>query len=429
MFSVRRPAVLGAGLALSLALAAPAAAHDDSVKVVASGLDNPRGITFGPGGDLYVAESGKGGSGPCVSGVGDDPDASVCYGATGAVTRVNPFGGGQERIATGLPSAAGAAGTEASGPSDISFPADRGYGHGGYGHGHGRKLRHHGHGESSGKGFLTVGLGADPAVRDQFGDVGAGFAQLYRFRADGSSRPVADLGAYEAANNPDSDQPDSAPDTNPNSVAAIDTRHAIVADAGGNDVLLANKRGDIKTLGVLPDSLQPAPDIPGFPVPPGTPIPTQAVPTSVALGHHGDIYVGQLTGFPFVPGAAGIWVIKPGQDPQPFVTGLTLVTDIAFDDEGNLYAVQISNDTLLGPPAPGSVVKITPDGEKTTVDTGDTVLNSPYGIAIRGHAAYVTTGATEPGTGAVVRIPLADDGDGQGGWGDGHHHGHGGHKS
>jgi len=49
-------------LAGALALAAPAAAHD--VRVVAEGLDNPRGMDFAPNGDLYVAESGRGGAGP-----------------------------------------------------------------------------------------------------------------------------------------------------------------------------------------------------------------------------------------------------------------------------------------------------------------------------------------------------------------------------
>ena len=38
------------------------------LKVVAEGLDNPRGIGFGPDGALYVAESGSGGAGPCVEG-------------------------------------------------------------------------------------------------------------------------------------------------------------------------------------------------------------------------------------------------------------------------------------------------------------------------------------------------------------------------
>src|SRR5262245_36015808 len=35
-----------------------------TVTVVMSGLDNPRGLAFGPEGGLYVAEAGRGGGGP-----------------------------------------------------------------------------------------------------------------------------------------------------------------------------------------------------------------------------------------------------------------------------------------------------------------------------------------------------------------------------
>ena len=37
-----------------------------SVSVVASELDNPRGLSFGPDGSLYVTETGVGGDGRCV---------------------------------------------------------------------------------------------------------------------------------------------------------------------------------------------------------------------------------------------------------------------------------------------------------------------------------------------------------------------------
>ncbi len=87
--------------------------------MVASGLDSPRGLAFGPTGELYVAEAGHGGSGPC--GLGAE-GAQVCYGSSGAVTRIG-FGY-QERIVTGLPSIAGAGPQQVGGPHDIAFEAE-----------------------------------------------------------------------------------------------------------------------------------------------------------------------------------------------------------------------------------------------------------------------------------------------------------------
>src|SRR5688500_17377445 len=66
--------------------------------VVMSGLDNPRGLDFGPQGALYVAEAGRGG------GVGAPNivlrGTPLYYGATGAVSRL--WKGQQQRVASGL---------------------------------------------------------------------------------------------------------------------------------------------------------------------------------------------------------------------------------------------------------------------------------------------------------------------------------------
>jgi len=70
--------------------------------VIASGLDNPRRLTFGSDGALYVAEAGRGGSGPFIQ--GPELGVSLGFGLTGAVTRVQ--GGSQERVVSGLPSLA-----------------------------------------------------------------------------------------------------------------------------------------------------------------------------------------------------------------------------------------------------------------------------------------------------------------------------------
>ena len=54
-----RIGLLAAGVGFAaVAVAAP--------EPVATGLNNPRGLAFGPGYGLFVAESGSGGDGPCI---------------------------------------------------------------------------------------------------------------------------------------------------------------------------------------------------------------------------------------------------------------------------------------------------------------------------------------------------------------------------
>ncbi len=69
--------------------------------MVAKGLDSPRHLAFDANGDLFVAEAGRGGTGPCFV-AGEGP---ACMGATGAVTKVDRRGR-QYRIVTGLASMA-----------------------------------------------------------------------------------------------------------------------------------------------------------------------------------------------------------------------------------------------------------------------------------------------------------------------------------
>jgi len=83
--------------------------------VVATGLDNPRGLDWSNG-RLFIAEAGTGGDGSCVPGIFA---SEICLGRTGSVTVVTRTGH-QRRIVEGLPSLAGPDGTFAYGPSDVS---------------------------------------------------------------------------------------------------------------------------------------------------------------------------------------------------------------------------------------------------------------------------------------------------------------------
>lgn len=90
------------------------------IEVLASGLDSPRKLSFGPDGALYVTEAGRGGTGASIPSP-SIPGAFLSYGATSAITRIQ--NGNVERVVTGLPSVALPDGSDASGVHDIKFDA------------------------------------------------------------------------------------------------------------------------------------------------------------------------------------------------------------------------------------------------------------------------------------------------------------------
>jgi hypothetical protein len=352
---------------VAASMAGPATADPAGAQVVASGLNNPRHLTVAATGDIFVAEAGTGGAGPCFPSP-EDPEAVVCFGLSGSITRVS--GTHQHRVVTELPSIADrATGGSASGPAGVIATG-------------GNKLT------------IMVGLGADPQLRDANPVLSQMGTLLEVHWRNGKSTRLADIAAHEAATNPIHD-----PDSNPVSVLRQGSTY-VMADAGGNTVVRANKHGSTSTIAVLPDQSAIAPPFLGLP--PGTQIPAQAVPTAVVVGPDGAYYVSQLTGFPFEKGSAKIWRIGKDGSLSVHAEGLTNVTDLAFADDGTLYAVEISEEGLLNGPI-GALVKVNPGGAPQVI-AGD--LFAPYGLALSRGAAYVTTGSVVAGGGEVVRIPL-----------------------
>ncbi|GAB1544973.1 hypothetical protein NUACC21_76490 [Scytonema sp. NUACC21] len=362
------------------------AAEAASFTVLADGLDNAQGLSVGPDGSIYVVEAGKGGNGACVpppSGQGDN----LCYGASGAVTRIKD--GKQERVLTGLPSIAAPSGSQAAGSRDILFDA-------------------------SGKPYVLIGLGANPAARNATlsnTDLGKIIAPDFETN---SWIGIADIAGYELANNPDGENISSSPIS-----FLIDRNNFVLVDSSANDLLSVGTDGsNLQAIAVIPKqtitnpvfppsntpSVEPS-EVPDSPEPPPlTEISTQAVPTGVAKGSDGAYYVSIYTGFPFLEGGAKIYRVGSDGQPTVYADGFTQLTDLAFDGEGNLYALQYANESAWKGNLEGSLIKIAPDGSRTTLLSGDG-LEAPGGLTIGSDGAiYVTNRSGRLGQGQVLRV-------------------------
>ncbi len=341
--------------ALTASLAISGAAAGATVSTVMSGLDNPRGLAFGPEGALYVVEAGRGGTGPCTSSIRpQEPDQPRCYGPSGAVSRL--WHGVQERVVTGLPSYAGPSG-QATGTHDVAML--------GLGNAH-----------------VSIGWGANPLLRDTLGPPWTSFDRLARVDASGNWRLETDAGAYVLAANPGGGSLDS----NPYGLLA-EPGQLVVAEAGGNALLAVRSTGSISTLATLPSRPQGRP--------------TDAVPTSVTLGPDGAYYVAELTGVPFAAGVANVYRVVPGQVPAVAYTGFTTIIDLTFGPDRSLYVLEHSTGPVFFA-LPGRLLKIAPDGTRTTVVDG---LTRPGSVAVGpDRALYISHRSISVGTGEVLRV-------------------------
>jgi hypothetical protein len=323
------------------------------VTVLMSGLESPRGLAIGPEGALYVVEAGRGGAGPCTLIRG----AMMCFGTTGALTRL--WRGRIEHVVSGLPSYIAPTG-EVTGPHDVSFLY-------------------------RGGAYLTIGLGNGDGnpnnVRTSFGSGAALFGMLLWVSADGDTRAVADIAAHEFANNPAG----GPIDTNPFGILAEDDAR-IVADAGANALLRVENSGRISTLAVFPSAPVRAMD---------------AVPTAAVRGPDGAYYVGELTGVPFIAGAARVYRVVSGSPPQIFAEGFKTIIDLAFGPDGSLYVLEHASGPMFFA-GPGDIIRIARDGSRSVIFQG---LDRPTSLVVDGRGTlYVTNHGLSSGSGEVLRI-------------------------
>ncbi len=263
--------------------------------------------------------------------------------------------------------------------------------------------------------WASTGAGADPTM-----NTGQG---LYRV-SKGGVRLIADLFAFEEANDPDNG---GVPDSNPFDVASLGGQAALVADAGGNDLLRVDNRGGVDVVAVFPDELVSTANVqmlvgcpnpsPLCSLPPM--IPAQPTPTSVAVGPDGYYYVGELKGFPAPTNESNVWKVAPGASGvhcgsspdcvKVFDGGFTSIIDLAFDADGNLLVVELDEQSWFAVEVLGGGVGGTVNSCDLATSTCTEVASSvPMVTAVtvgkRG-SIWATRNALSPGQAKVFRLP------------------------
>lgn len=339
-------------------LAAPAQAAEYVSTVIASGLNNPRGLAFGADGALYVAESGFVQTGGPTVTLSRGPASHIFHVSnTGSISRI--FEGTQSRIITGLPSIGSLTVAETTGPQDIAFGAD-------------------------GTGYFVVGFVTDPAARAGLGPQGNLFGQVFTF-SGATVTPLSDVAALEASNPARREL-----NSNPYHLAAL-PGGLLVTDAGSNTLVRVGSDGTASNLATfLARNVVPA-------------FLTDAVPTGIAVGPDGNYYVAELTGIPFAQGSAQIYRVTPEGGVSVAFTGFTNIGDIAFGPDGALYVLQVDSNGLTTPPAGGSLLRVGMDGSRQTIFSQG--LITPTGLEIgRDGAFYITNFSAAERVGQVLRV-------------------------
>ncbi len=339
----------------------------------ASGLNGPRGLTFGPDGDLYIAEAGTGGTTSTVGTCAQVPMAGPYKGGSTATIAKVDSSGHLTTIASGLASSQNVLG-DTFGVADLAFLNGTLYAlvaGGGCSHGNPQLPN----------GIVKVNLtsGKWSYITDLsifYLDHPATYPDPDDFEADGVPYTLL---AYD------------------NELFTVEANHGQISqtDAAGNTQLVldvSRAEGHI-------------------------------VPTALAAAN-GNLYLGNLGLFPVLTQRERVITLSKNlgfSDTTPGLetkaadidkfriassrAGFTTIISLKFGPDGLLYALEISPVAGYPTPGAGQIVRLASSGVIETVVTG---LTLPTGMTFGpDHALYVSNfGDGAIGKGQVLRFNL-----------------------